>query len=116
MTTRKYSSISQETTLTSALSSSATTMVVGSSSALLGGITLGNTSPLETFVVVIDPDTALEEIVEVTYPSSSSSSTLTIVRGVDSTVAIAHSAGAAVRHMAIGRDLDRKSTRLNSSH
>ena len=115
MTTRKYSSISQETTLTSALSSSATTMVVGSSSALLGGITLGNTSPLETFVVVIDPDTALEEIVEVTYPSSSSSSTLTIVRGVDSTVAIAHSAGAAVRHMAIGRDLRDANTHIEAS-
>ena len=72
MTVRKYSSVSQETTLVSALASGAgaTTMVVASSTAVLGGITLANTSPLETFVVVIDPDTALEEIVEVTYPSS----------------------------------------------
>ncbi len=115
MTVRKYSSTSQETTLTSALNSSATTMVVGSSTALLGGITVGNTSPLETFVVVIDPDTALEEIVEVTYPSSSSSNTLTVVRGVDSTSAIAHSAGAKVRHMAIGRDFREANTHIENT-
>jgi len=115
MTVRKYSSTSQETTLTSALNSSATTMIVGSSTALLGGITVGNTSPLETFVVVIDPDTALEEIVEVTYPSSSSSNTLTVVRGVDSTAAIAHSAGAKVRHMAIGRDFREANTHIENT-
>jgi len=80
MTVRKYSSISQETSLTSPLNNSATTIVVGSASALLGGITLSNTSPLETFTVVIDPDTALEEIVDVVYPSSSGSNTLTIQR------------------------------------
>ena len=115
MTTRKYSSISQETTLVSALSSSATTMVVSSSLGLLGGITLSNTSPLETFTVVIDPDTALEEIVEVTYPSSSASNTLTIVRGIDGTTGIAHSAGAAIRHMAIGRDLREANTHIENT-
>ena len=101
MTVRRYSSISQETTLTSALNSSATTMVVGSSSALLSGITL---AAGETFTIVIDPDTALEEIVDVIAPSSVDSNTLTVNRGVDSTSAISHSAGAKVRHMAIGRD------------
>jgi hypothetical protein len=101
MTVRRYSSISQETTLTSALNSSATTMVVGSSTALLSGITL---AAGETFTVVIDPDTALEEIVDVISPSSISSNTLTITREIDSTSAISHSAGAKVRHMAIGRD------------
>jgi hypothetical protein len=89
-------------------------MVVGSSTALLGGISVGNTSPLETFVVVIDPDTALEEIVEVTHPSSSASNTLTIVRGVDSTSAISHSAGAKVRHMAIGRDFREANTHIKN--
>ena len=115
MTVRKYSSISQETTLTSALNSSATTMVVASSTAVLGGITLSNTSPLETFILVIDPDTALEEIVEVTYPSSSASNTLTIVRGIDSSSAIAHSAGAKVRHMAIGRDFRDANTHIEAT-
>ena len=115
MTTRKYSSVSQETTLTSALNSSAETMVVASSTAVLGGITLANTSPLETFVVVIDPDTALEEIVEVTHPSSTGSNTLTVVRGRDGTTGIAHSAGAKVRHMAIGRDFREANTHIEAA-
>jgi hypothetical protein len=101
MTTRLYSSISQETTLTAALNNSATTMVVASSSALLQGITIADG---ETFTVVIDPDTALEEIVDVIYPSSTGSLTLTIAREIDSSTAIAHSPGAKVRHMAISRD------------
>jgi hypothetical protein len=78
-------------------------MVVNSASALLSSITPGSG---ETFTVVIDPDTALEEIVDVISPSAPGSNTLTITRGtgVDGTTAIAHSAGAKVRHMAIGRD------------
>jgi hypothetical protein len=78
-------------------------MVVNSASALLGSITPGSG---ETFTVVIDPDTALEEIVDVISPSAPGSNTLTITRGtgVDGTTAIAHSAGAKVRHMATGRD------------
>jgi uncharacterized protein YjbI with pentapeptide repeats len=102
MTIRKYSSTSQEVTLVSTLSNSATTMVV-SSSAIFGGMTL---AAGETFVVVIDPDTSLEEVVDVIFPSSSNSTTLTITRGVgvDGTTAIEHSAGAKVRHMAVGRD------------
>jgi len=114
MTVRKYSSTSQETTLTSALGSGASTMVVGSSTALLSGITL---SAGETFTVVIDPDTALEEIVDVIYPSSTGSLTLTITRGtgVDGTSAIAHSAGAKVRHMAIGRDFREANTHIDGT-
>jgi hypothetical protein len=103
MTTRLYSSISQETTLTSSLagSTSATTMVVNSASALMSSIAPTGS---QTFTVVIDPDTALEEIVDVVFPSAASSNTLTIVRAIDSSQAIAHSAGAKVRHMGIGRD------------
>jgi hypothetical protein len=101
MPTRLYSSISQETTLAAALNSSATTMTVVNASGLLATITPASG---ETFVVVIDPDTALEEIVEVVYPSAPGSNTLTIQRNIDSSTAQAHSAGAAVRHMAIGRD------------
>ena len=112
MTVRKYSSISQETSLTSALNSSATTMVVGSASALLGGITPASG---ETFTVVLDPDTALEEIVDVVYPSTPGSNTLTIVRPVDGTQAISHSAGAKVRHMAIGRDFREANTHIENT-
>ncbi len=76
-------------------------MLVVNASGLLATIT---PAAGETFVVVIDPDTALEEIVEVIYPSTPGNNTLTIQRNVDSSTAQAHSAGAAVRHMAIGRD------------
>lgn len=113
MTVRNYSSISQETSLTSALNSSATTMVVSSSSGLLGGVTIASG---QTFTVVIDPDTALEEIVDVVYPSTSGSNTLTITRAVESgSVAIAHSAGAKVRHMAIGRDFRDSNTHIEAT-
>jgi hypothetical protein len=98
MPTRKYSSRSQQTTLTSGINSSVTSATVVSGSALLGGITV---SAGEIFTVVIDPDTALEEIVDVTAVSTN---TLTIVRAIDGSTGQAHSAGAVVRHMAIGRD------------
>ena len=99
MTTRKYSSRSQQTTLTAPLTSNATTMSVVSGSALMGGKTLTGT---QTYTVVIDPDTALEEIVDVTLYSSGN--TITIGRNIDGSTGQAHSAGAVVRHMAIGRD------------
>jgi hypothetical protein len=80
--------------------------MVVNSAAVLGSIT---PAAGERFTLVIDPDTALEEIVYATSPSSPSSTTITIIRGVDGTgtegvSGIAHSAGAKVRHMAIGVD------------
>jgi hypothetical protein len=100
MTTRKYSSRSQQTTLSTGINASATTMVVGSATALLGGASV---SSVETFTVVIDPDTALEEIVDVS--NYTSGDTLTITRGIDNNgTGQIHSAGAVIRHMAIGRD------------
>ena len=109
MTTRKYSSRSQQTTLSGALTSSATSTTVVSASALMASITPTGT---ETYTVVIDPDTALEEIVDVT---SVSSNTLTITRGVDGSTGTAHSAGAVVRHMAIGRDYREANTHIEAS-
>jgi len=99
MTIRKYSSRSQQTTLTGALNTTATSVTVVSASALMGGASV---SGGQTFTVVIDPDTAIEEIVDVTAVSTN---TLTIVRGIENnSVGQEHSAGAVVRHMAIGRD------------
>lgn len=98
MTVRKYSSRSQKTTLSASITSVATTANVVSGTSLMGGATL---SAGQTYTVVIDPDTALEEIVDVTAVSTN---TLTIVRGIDGSSAVAHSAGAEVRHMSIGRD------------
>jgi len=99
MTTRQYSSRSQQSTLTSAITAGATSLVVVSGTTLLGGVTIPSG---RTFTLVIDPDTALEEIVDATAVSTN---TFTITRAIDGSTAQAHSAGAVVRHMAIGRDL-----------
>jgi hypothetical protein len=98
MTTRQYSSRSQQSTLTSAITAGAATMTVVSGTALLGGVTIPSG---RTFTLVIDVDTALEEIVDATAVSTN---TFTITRAIDGSSAQAHSAGAVVRHMAIGRD------------
>jgi hypothetical protein len=85
-------------------------MVVGSGTSLLGGATVTGT---ERFTVVIDPDTALEEIVDV---SGVSTNTLTIVRGIEvGGTGQAHSAGAVVRHMAIGRDYRESNLHIEAS-
>ena len=113
MTVRKYSSRSQQTTLSSPITSTATTMSVVNGAAIMGGKTLTGT---QTYTVVIDPDTALEEIVDVTVYSSGN--TLTITRGVDGPTpgtGSAHSAGAVVRHMAIGRDYQEANDHIEDS-
>jgi len=101
MTTRKYSSRSQQTTLVGSITDTATTIVVQSATGILGGITV---TPPEQFTIVINPDTALEEIVDVIEVSGT---TFTVNRGIDTYspgTGQAHSAGAVIRHMAIGRD------------
>jgi hypothetical protein len=109
MTIRKYSSRSQQTTLTSSITATATTMTVNSASNLMA--TISPTSG-ETYTVVIDPDTAVEEIVDITGVSGS---VLTIVRGVDNAGSGSiHSAGAIVRHMVIGRDLNEANTHIEN--
>lgn len=100
MTTRKYTSRSQQTTLTAAVTSGATSLSVVSSATLLGGITI---SAGQTFTVVIDPDTALEEVLDVTAVPSTN--VLTVTRQIDGSTAQDHSSGAVIRHMIVGRDL-----------
>jgi len=101
--TRKYSSISVETTLLGTISNSATSMIVasGTGSALMGGVTLaaGNT---DIFTVALDVDTQNEEVV---YVTGVSTDTLTIVRGQAGTSAISHTAGATVKHVLTSADL-----------
>jgi hypothetical protein len=109
MTTRNYSSRSQQTTLTSAVTAGATTIVVQSGPALLGGATISGGT---TFTLVIDPDTALEEILDATAVSTN---TFTITRAIDGSSAQAHSAGAVVRHMAIGRDYRESNVHIEST-
>jgi hypothetical protein len=102
--TRKYSSISVETTLASGISNSATTMTVaaGTGSALMGGVTLaaGN---VDQFTVALDVDTQNEEVVFITAVSTD---TFTIVRGRAGTSAISHTGGATVKHVLTSDDLN----------
>ncbi len=101
--TRKYSSISVETTLASGISNSATTMTVasGTGSALMGGVTLG-AGNVDIFTVALDVDTQNEEVV---YITAVSSDTFTIVRGQAGTSAISHTGGATVKHVLTSADL-----------
>lgn len=112
-TPRKYSSTSQETSLALALNSSSGTMTVSDASILFSGI--NTIASGEYFTVVIDPDTALEEIVDVKYPSAAGNNTLTIDRGRDGSQAIAHSPSAKVRHMGIGRDFREANEHINQT-
>jgi len=101
--TRLYSSISVETILSAAITSSQTSLAVatGTGSALLGGVTLaaGN---VDQFTIAVDPDTANEEIMFIT---GNSGDTFTIVRGRAGSTAITHASGATVRHVLTSDDL-----------
>lgn len=100
---RYYSSIAQEAELTAPISAAATTMTVDS---LVGW-------PASTpFTAVVDPGTASEEIVTVT---SVGGTTMTVVRGEDGSSPIDHDAGAAVRHLATGRDLREPQEHIDAS-
>jgi len=118
MTTRKYSSRAQQTTLSAAITSTtATTMTVASPTLLMGGKTLAAN---ETYTVVIDPDTAVEEIVNIVSSAGNpvSGYTITITRGVDSDTpgtGSLHSIGAIIRHMVIGRDLQEANDHINGT-
>lgn len=103
MQVRKYSSISQDTTLVAGgISSTATTMTVatGTGNALMGGITL---TAGDTFQVAIDPDTANEELC---YITAQSGDVFTIQRHVAGTSGVVHAAGATVRHVLSSDDLN----------
>lgn len=100
---RKYSSISQDTTLAAGgISSSATTMTVatGTGSSLMGGITL---TTGDTFQIAIDPDTVNEELC---YITAQSGDVFTITRAVAGSSAVVHAAGATVRHVMSSDDLN----------
>jgi hypothetical protein len=86
------------------------TVASGTGSALLGGVTLaaGN---VDQFTVALDPDTTNEEIVFIT---ANTADTFTIVRGRAGTSAIAHSAGATVKHVLTSDDLNAFEAGLDS--
>jgi hypothetical protein len=84
-------------------------MVVVSGAALMGGVTIPAGT---TFTIVLDPDTAIEEIIDATAVSTN---TFTITRAIDGSSAQAHSAGAVARHMAIGRDYREANAHVEAS-
>lgn len=91
---RNYSSVAGAMQLDAQITSGATSITVNTA----GGLP----SPTPGFTLVLDPDTVNAEIVTCTGVSGT---TLTVVRGQDGTGAVAHSAGAVVRHMLSARDL-----------
>ena len=102
MTTRVYSSISQDTTLATAVNSSATSITVaaGTGATLLGGITL---TAGDQFTIAVDVDTINEEIMFVTARTGD---ILTVTRGCAGSSAVTHSAGATIQHVLSSNDLN----------
>jgi hypothetical protein len=101
---RNYSSIAIETTLSASLASAASgdsnTVNVAAISGFPG------TAP---YTLIIDPDTSKEEVITVTVTGTT---VLTAVRGQDGTAAVAHAAGATVRHGVSGREFKELQTHI----
>jgi hypothetical protein len=93
MASRYYSAVAQDTTVTSNITSSSTSVTVAA--------VVGYPSSYP-FVLALDYNTASEELVTVTGVSGL---TLTITRGYNGTTATAHNAGAVVRHVITAQDL-----------
>ena len=90
---RNYVSILDAKSLGLTMNASVTTMQLNN----LTGI------PAYPFTMVLEPDTANEEIVTVT--SLASGTTVNVLRGQDGSTAVAHDSGSQVRHMITARDL-----------
>ena len=100
---RYYSAIAQDTTITSGITASSTTVVVAG--------TAGYPTSYP-FALALDYGSALEEIVDVTGVAGL---TLTITRGINGTSAVTHTAGATVRHVITARDLTDAQTHYNTA-
>lgn len=111
MTTRVYSSISQDTTLATTINSSTTSLTVatGTGAALLGGITL---TAGDQFTIAVDVDTINEEIMFVTARTGD---ILTVTRGQAGSSAVSHSAGATIQHVLSSNDLNWFNNMIQSS-
>ncbi len=107
MTARNYSSTAEGKTLSTSINNVETTIVLNSIS------TLPSAYP---YTLVVDADSPSEEIV--TVVGSAGGTSLTVVRGQDTTTAIAHDPGAVVKHMITPRDLREAQSHIeaNSSY
>lgn len=103
MAARNYVSTLDAKSLALSMNNSITTMQLNN----ITGI------PSYPFTMVIEPDTANEEIV--TVSSLSSGTTVNITRGQDGTSAVSHDSGSAVRHMITARDLQEPQNHIAAS-
>lgn len=100
---RYYSNTAVATTLTAGVSDVATVLPVAATTGFPGSF---------PYTLILDEDTASEELVQVT---SVSSLNLTVVRGVDGTTAVAHSSGATVHHGVSARDYAEPQSHLGAT-
>jgi hypothetical protein len=84
---RYYSNTAVETTLSAGITSSATTIQVAATTGFPASV---------PFTLALDAGASGEELVSVTAVAGT---TLTVTRGFDNTTAVAHSAGAVIRHV-----------------
>lgn len=89
---RYYSSIAQQTTLTSGVTNSGTSLQVASTAGFPGSV---------PYILALDYNTATEELVLVT---GTAGLTLTVTRSYDGTAGSAHNPGAVVRHVSSAID------------
>ena len=109
---RYFSSTATAKTLTEGMSDAQTTIKLNNTTGLPASV---------PFTLVIDPDTASEEIVLVSAVGGTDGATYTIVRGSNlldgvaggnGTSAVAHDSGATVKHMVTARDLQEPQTHM----
>ena len=82
----------------------------------VGTITLNSVTTLPSsypYTLVIDPDTATEEIITVT--ASGGGNSLTVTRGQDGTSGQSHSTAAVVKHMITARDLQEPQDHIDAT-
>jgi len=103
MPASNYTSTLDIKTLALAMNSGVTTMQLNN----LTGV------PAYPFTLVIEPDTANEEIV--TVLSLSAGTTINITRAQDGTSAVSHAIGSQVKHMITARDLQEPQNHIYGS-
>lgn len=104
MAARQYRSTVESKTLSAGINSSVTSITLNSVT------TLPSSYP---YTLVIDPDTATEEIVTVT--ASGGGNVLTVTRAQDGTSGQSHDAAAVVKHMITARDLQEAQDHIAAS-
>jgi hypothetical protein len=101
---RNFSATAIETTLVNSISSAAT----GDTTTSVSVVSVSG-YPAVPFTLIFAPDTNKEEVVTCI---SVVGTTLQVVRGQDSTLAVSHTAGTSVRHGVSGRDFREEQTHI----